>query len=129
MPTAKQLTVWVENRPGMLGEVGSALGAKKVNILAFMATVTDNRGTIRMVVDKRAAAKRVFAEHRWETTEEQVLKVTLRDEPGSLGRIAHRLREASVNIEYAYAGLGPSARRVNAYLGVSDLKVALIAVR
>jgi hypothetical protein len=129
MPTAKQLTVGVENRPGMLGEVGSALGAKKVNILAFMATVTDNRGTIRMVVDKPAAAKRVLAEHRWETTEEEVLKVTLLDEPGSLGRIAHRLREASVNIEYAYAGLGPSARRVNAYLGVSDLKVALIAVR
>jgi hypothetical protein len=129
MPTAKQLTVGVENRPGMLGEVGSALGAKKVNILAFMATVSDNRGTIRMVVDKPAAAKRVFAEHRWETTEEEVLKVTLPDKPGSLGRIAHRLREASVNIQYAYAGLGPSARRVNAYLGVSDLKVALIAVR
>src|SRR2546425_7422912 len=129
MPKAKQLTVWVENRPGMLGEVGSALGARKVNIAAFMATVTNNRGTIRMVVDKPAAAKRVFAEHRWETTEEEVLKVTLPDEPGSLGRIAHRLRETSVNIQYAYGGLGPSARRVNAYLGVSDLKVALIAVR
>jgi hypothetical protein len=47
----------------MLGEVGSALGGKKVNILVFMATVTDNRGTIRIVVDKPAAAKRVFAEH------------------------------------------------------------------
>ena len=129
MPKAKQLTVGVENRPGMLGEVGSALGAKKVNILAFMATVTDNRGTIRMVVDKPAAAKRVFAEHRWETTEEEVLRVTLPDKPGSLGRIAHKLREASVNIQYAYAGLGPSARRVNAYFGVSDLRVALIAVR
>ena len=129
MPKANQLTVCVENRPGMLGEVGSALGAKKVNIVAFMATVTDNRGTIRMVVDKPAAAKRVFAEHRWETTEENVLIVAIPDKPGSLGRIAHKLREASVNIEYAYAGLGPSGRRVNAYFGVSDLNVALIAVR
>jgi hypothetical protein len=129
MPKAKQLTVWVENRPGMLGEVGSALGAKKVNILAFMATVTDNRGTIRMVVDKRATAKKVFAEHRWETIEEDVLNVLLPDHPGSLGMIAHRLREASVNIHYAYIGAGPSGRRVNVYLGVSDLKVALVAVR
>jgi hypothetical protein len=129
MPKAKQLTVWVENRPGMLGEVGSALGAKKVNIVAFMATVTDNRGTIRMVVDKPTVARRVFAEHSWETTEEEILIVALPDNPGSLGRITHKLREASVNIEYAYAGLGPSARRVNAYFGVSDLKVALIAVR
>jgi hypothetical protein len=129
MPKAKQLTVWVENRPGMMGEVGSALGTKKVNILAFMATVTDNRGIIRMVVDKRAIAKRVFAEHRWETIEEEVLQVALPDKAGSLGRIAHQLREASVNIQYAYAGLGPSPRQVNAYFGVSDLKVALIAIR
>jgi hypothetical protein len=129
MPRAKQLTVWVENRPGMLGEVGSALGAKKVNILGFMASVSDNRGTIRMVVDKPAAAKRVFAEHQWETTQEEVLTVTLSDKPGTLGKVAHKLREASVNIEYAYAGLGPSPRQVNVYLGVSDLKVALIAVR
>jgi hypothetical protein len=129
MPKVKQLTVWVENRPGMLGEVGSALGAKKVNILAFMATVTDSRGTIRMVVDKPATARKVFAEHRWETTEDVVLKVLLPDKPGSLGRMAHKLREASVNIDYAYAGLGPSARRANGYFGVSDLKVALIAVR
>jgi hypothetical protein len=129
MPTAKQLTVSVENRPGMLGEVGSALGAKKVNIVAFMATVADNRGIIRMVVDKRAAARRVFAEHRWETTEDEILEIALPDKPGSLGKIAHKLREASVNIQYAYAGLGPSARRVNAYFGVSDLKIALIAVR
>jgi hypothetical protein len=129
MPKAKQLTVSVENRPGMLGEVGSALGAKRVNILAFMGTVTDNRGTIRMVVDNRAAAKRVFAEHGWETTEEEVLVVALPDKPGSLGRIAHKLREASVNIDYAYAGLGATARSVNAYFGVSDLKAAAIAVR
>jgi hypothetical protein len=129
MPRVKQLTVWVENRPGMLGEVGSALGVKRVNIVAFLATVADDQGIIRMIVDKRAAAKRVFAEHRWETTEEEVLEVALPDKPGSLGRIAHKLREASVNIDYAYVGLGPSARRVNAYFGVSDLKVALIAVR
>jgi hypothetical protein len=71
----------------------------------------------------------VFAEHGWVTTEEEVLEVALPDKPGSLGRIAHKLREASVNIDYSYAGLGPSAQRVNAYFGVSDLRVALIAVR
>src|SRR2546430_6816440 len=124
MPKAKQLTAWVENRPGMLGEVGSALGAKKVNIVAFMATVADSHGTVRMVVDKPAAARKVFAAHGWETTEEEVLEVALPDTPGSLGRIAHRLREASVNIQYAYAGSAGSARRGKPHFCVSDLKVA-----
>ena len=98
MPRAKQLTAHVDNRPGMLGEVGSALGSKKVNILAFMATVDDEHGTIRMVVDKPAAAKRVFAERYWETSEEDVLTIVLPDKPGSLGLVAHKLREASVNV-------------------------------
>ena len=129
MPKAKQLTVEVENRPGMLGIVGSALGDKKVNILAFMALVNEDRGTIRMVVDKPATAKRVIAEHGWVTTEEEVLVVAIPDKAGGLGRIAHKLREASVNVEYAYAGLGPTARQVNAYFGVSDLRIAMVAIR
>ncbi len=129
MPRAKQLTVWVEDRPGMLGEVGSALGAKKANLLAFMATAEGDRGAIRMVVDKPAVARKVFAERGWETTEEEVLEVTLADTPGSLGRTAQKLGEAGVNIQYAYVGSAGSARRVNAYFAVSDLKVALKAVR
>jgi hypothetical protein len=129
MPKAKQLTAWVENRPGMLGEVASALGAKKINIAAFMATVADQRGVIRMVVDKPAAARKILAEHGWETTEEDILEVVLLDSPASLGRTAHILREASINIGYAYAGSARSSRRITAYFGVSDLKLALNAIR
>jgi len=82
-----------------------------------------------MIVDKRAVAKAVFTKHGWETTEEDVLEVPLADTPGTLGKVAHKLREASVNIDYAYLGSGGSARRVNAYFGVSDLKVAMTALR
>jgi hypothetical protein len=113
----------------MLGEVGSALGAKKANILAFTAWVEGDRGAIRMVVDKTAVAKRILAARGWETTEEEVLEVTLAHTPGSLGRLAHKLGQADVNIRYSYAGSAGSARRVNAYFGVSDLKAALKAAR
>lgn len=129
MPRAKQLTIWVPDRPGMLGEVGSALGAKKANILAFNAWVEGDRGAIRIVVDKLATAKKVLAAHGWEATEEEVLEVTLPHTPGSLGRVAQKLGAAGVNIHYSYAGLAGSARRVNVYFGVSDLKAALKAAR
>ena len=67
---AKQLSVWVEDRPGMLGKVASALGAKKVNIIGFMAPAADGRDAIRMVVDKPAAVKKALAAGGWETSEE-----------------------------------------------------------
>jgi hypothetical protein len=129
MPRARQLTVWVPDRPGMLGEVGSALGEKKANIRAFNAWVEGQQGAIRIIVDKHAAAKKAIAAHGWEATEEEVLEVALADSPGSLGRITQKLGQAGVNIRYAYAGSAKSARRVNVFFGVSDLKAALKAAR
>ena len=125
MPRAKQLTVNVPDRPGTLGEIAAALGEKKINIVGLCGAKTGDTGMICMVVDKTAAAKRVFAQHRWDTSEDEVLAVTLPDSPGSLGRFATKLGKAGVNITFAYTGSAGSARKTTAYFGVSDLKAAL----
>lgn len=127
MPRAKQLTLRVPDQPGMLGEIASALGEKKINIEAIAAATQGGGGMVMMVVDKTAAAKKLFSQHGWETSEEEVLEVTLPDSPGALGRLASRLGKAGINIRYIYAGSAGSARKLNAYLGVSDLKAALKA--
>ena len=129
MPKVKQLTVWVEDRPGILGEVASALGTKKVNIQAFMAVVVEGRGAIRMILDKPALTKKIFAEHGWENSEEDVVAVTLADKPGSLGSTAGKLGGAGINIQYAYTGSAKSARRVTTYFAVADVEAALKALR
>ncbi len=82
-----------------------------------------------MIVDKPAGAKKVFAENGWESSEEDLIEVMLSDKPGSLGRVAAKLGQAGVNIEYAYTGSARSAQRVNTYFSVSDLKAALKALR
>jgi hypothetical protein len=129
MPKAKQLTLWVADQPGMLGEIASALGAKKTNIVALMGATEGGRGAVRMVVDKPATARKVFAANGWQATEEDVLAVTLSDTPGALGRVATKLGRAGINIDYIYAGSAGSARKLNAYMGVSDIKAALKAAR
>ena len=125
MPRAKQLSLTVPDRPGMLGDVASALGAKKVNIKGICAATTGGGGMIWMVVDKNAAAKKVLDQNGWKASEEEVLAVDLSDAPGSLGRFASKLGKAGVNITFAYAGSAGSARKVTGYFGVSDLKAAL----
>jgi hypothetical protein len=129
MARAKQISAWVEDRPGMLGRVAAALGEKGVSIRAFMAAVMDGRGFVRVVVDKPAAAKRIFAAHGWRITEDEVLEVTVPDRPGALGEVADRLGAAGVNVEYAYLGTASGARKVNLYLAVSDVKLAVAALR
>ena len=129
MPKAKQLTLWVADQPGMLGEIASALGEKKTNIVAIMGATEGGRGAVRMVVDKPATARKVFASRGWQVTEEEVVAVTLvrlawrarqgGGEAGS-GRGEHRV---------PLRGSAGSARKLNAYLGVSDVKAALKAAR
>lgn len=129
MPRAKQISAWVEDRPGVLGKVADALGEKGVTIRAFMAAVLDGRGFIRVVVDRPASAKRVLARHGWKVAEDDVVEVTIPDRPGALAAVADRLGLAGVNIQYAYVGTARSASRVNLYLAVPDVKAALRALR
>ncbi len=129
VPKAKQISAWIEDRPGTLGKAASALGEKNVNILAFTIPVVGDRGAFHMIVEKPATAKKILAQQGWETTEEDVVLVTLPDKPGSLGRIATKLGQAGVNIEYAYTGTARSAQKVNTYFKVSDLNAALKALR
>lgn len=129
MPKVKQISAWVEDRPGVMGEVADALGQKGVSLRAFMAAVMDGRGFLRMVVDKPAAARRALAAHGWQVTEDELVEVTLPDRPGALAAVADRLGEKGINIEYAYVGTAGSASKVNLYLAVPDVAAALRALR
>ncbi len=129
MPRAKQISAWVEDRPGTLAKLADALGEKGVSIRAFMASAMDGRGFVRLVVDRAAAAKRVLGAHGWKITEDDVVEVTLPDRPGALGHVADRLAAAGINVQYAYLGTAKSAQRVNLYLAVQDVRAALRALR
>jgi len=125
MPRAKQLTLQMPDHPGLLGEIAGALGEKKININGLTAAAMQGGGMVWMVVDKTAAAKKVFAQRGWDVKEDEVLAVTLSDSPGTLGRFASKLGKAGINITFVYVGSAGSARKLTAYFGVSDLKAAL----
>jgi hypothetical protein len=129
MPRVKQISAWVADRPGVMGEVADALGRKGVSIRAFMASALDGRGFLRMVVDKPAAARRALTAHGWEITEDEIVEVTIPDRPGALGEVADRLGAKGINVQYAYVGTAGSAKQVNLYLAVADVAAALRALR
>ncbi|MFB3917020.1 MAG: ACT domain-containing protein [Terriglobales bacterium] len=129
MPRVKQLTAWTENRPGRLAEAAAALGEKKINILALWAGVAGDRWAIRMIVDKPQLAKKHLEQKGWEITEEDVVRVSLPDKPGSLGRAARKLEAAGINIEYGYTSRGKTAGKIDNYFALTDVAAALKALR
>lgn len=129
MPRVKQISAWVDDRPGALGRLAEALGLAGVSIRAFTAATVDGRGFVRLVVDRPAVARKVLAKHGWEATVEDVVEVTVPDRAGALGAVADRLGAAGVNVSHAYVGTARSAQKVNLYLAVPDVKAALRALR
>src|SRR5260370_25252257 len=105
MAKAKQLTVWVESKPGELGRIAKALGDAKVNITGFACYGPSGENPIRLQVSSQPKAKKVLQGLGVRITEEEVLRLTLSDKPGILGEVASRLGQAGINLEYAYGAV------------------------
>ena len=129
MPRVKQISAWVEDRPGTLGAVADALGAKKVDIRAFMASSLGGKGFVRVVVDRPAVAQKVFQALGWKTTLDELVEVRIADRPGALARVADKLGAAGINIHYGYVGTARSASQVSLFLAVDDPTAALRILR
>jgi hypothetical protein len=125
MQIAKQLAIFLENRPGTLARVCDALNEAKINIFAISTSDTIDHTVIRMVVSDTDKALHVFEEHGTLVVEDDVLMLDADNRPGSLANIAHKLAKAKVNIEYAYSATSPNAKKGLMILRVSDAKKAL----
>jgi hypothetical protein len=129
MPKSKQITAWVESKPGEVGRICQALGNAKVNITAFTCWSAGGESPLRLQVSSPAKAKKVLQNLGVRVTEEEVLRITLPDKPGMLGEVGARLGAANINVEYACATLATGSKKADVVLAVSDLSGATKALR
>jgi hypothetical protein len=125
MQITKQLAIFLDNRPGMLARVADALAEAKINIYAITTSDTVDHSVIRMVVNDYRRALHVCEEHGTLVVEDDVLMVEGSNRPGELARIAHKLADAKINIEYCYCATPPDAKRGLLILRVSNPTKAL----
>src|SRR5436305_1531142 len=100
MQIAKQLAIFLENRPGTLARLADAMSEAEVNIYAITTSDTVDHSVIRMVVSDYRKALYVFEERGTLVIEDDVLMIEGMNEPGSLAKLAHKLTDAKINIEY-----------------------------
>ena len=122
---AKQLSVFLDNRPGTLGRLCEALAEAKINIFAISSSDTVDHVVFRMVVSDTTQAKRILDERGTLVISTDVLMIDGTNKPGSLAEIANQLGDAKINIEYAYSATHPTAHKGLLILRVSDPKKAL----
>ena len=122
MPTSREFTIRMQDRPGTLGKICRALADRGVNILAFQSFSADaGDSQVRLVADNPTITKSVLESQGLAFTETDVVQVKLPHRPGEIARVASRLGEAKVNINYAYCGLEPGTNIPLVFFGVAEV--------
>lgn len=101
--TVKQISVFLENKPGRLVELTDILSANQIDMRALSLADTKDFGILRIIVDDPDKTAQVLREAECVFSVAPVLAVAIPDEPGSLSRILHILAENEINLEYTYA--------------------------
>jgi hypothetical protein len=125
MEIVKQLSVFLENKPGILAAVCEELAVAKINILALTISDTTDHAVVRMVLSDPRKALILFEERGVLVVENNVLSIENSNKPGALAAIAQRLTKAKLNIEYAYLATAPGAKKGMLIMRVNNTKKAL----
>jgi hypothetical protein len=121
---ATDLVIEVDNEPGALARVATAIGDAGVNIAAATCTTPGDRAALHILVKHPEAAKHALATAGVTvTSEREVVVVEADDRPGALGDLARCVAEAGVNLDLVY--VATNTRVVFGAPDLASLKAAL----
>ena len=109
----------MENRPGALADLGTALGERSINISGLAGVSWDNAGSIAIVTNDDAGTRGLLEEREIEYRDVEVVSASLEDRPGALGEVARRLANRGINVEVVMP-TGVQGGRISVAFGVDD---------
>jgi len=99
----KQISVFLENRKGRLWKALNILSVAKINIRALSIADTSEFGILRIIVPEPELAKHILEEANFVVKVNDVIAVSISDEPGGLDSVLEALNKLDINVEYLYA--------------------------
>ena len=127
--TVKQISVFVENKPGKLAELTNILHQNNIDMRALSIAEAEDFGILRVIVDDSYNTIQILKEAGYVCSVTPVLAVEIPDRPGSLVKILEALGDGGVNLEYTYAFLGRKKGSAYMIFRVTDNEKALEVIR
>ncbi|MBQ4470113.1 MAG: ACT domain-containing protein [Synergistaceae bacterium] len=128
--SVKQISVFLENRPGCLHEMTKALADKNIDLRGLSLAETSDFGIVRLIVDDVKGTSEVLNDSGFVASLTDVIAVEVPNVPGGLNKVLEILHGANINVEYMYAILGNKTSQT-AYMifRVNDTKKASEALK
>lgn len=124
MSVMRQISVFLENVPGRLATLCNTLEDAGIDMRAMTTSEASDHAVVRILVDDVDAAEKALREANLPFSTVDVLGIEVSDEPGALGKVAIRLADADINVEYAYATAVSGNSRALCVFKVADPQAA-----
>ncbi len=125
MYVAKQFSIFMVNKPGVLAQILGEFARAKINIVAMTMMDTVEHGVMRVVFASATKAAQVLTEVNMPFNETEVLCVNLANKSGALLAVVEKLAKNHINISYAYCTAGAKGGRTTGILKVTDVAKAM----
>jgi hypothetical protein len=100
---AYDLAIDIENKPGALAEVATAISDAGVNVAAATCIGPGERAELHILVKHPEAVRHALAiSHVAVNREREVVVVDVQDRPGVLADLARKIARAGVNLDLIY---------------------------
>ncbi len=120
----KQLSFGMKDKAGLLADVTDTLTGAKVNITSICAYGMEGKAYFMLLTESNAKAKKALANLGVKIEEEDVFAVDMPNKPGELQKVAKKIADAGININYLY-GTTSAAKSSICIFSSSDDKKAL----
>ena len=99
----RQISIFLENKPGQLSQICKTLSEADINIATLSLADTSDFGIVRMIVDDHEKARDVLIAGGHAVKVSEVVAVCVPDRPGGMAGVMTVLDASGANIEYSYA--------------------------
>ncbi|MGO8696884.1 MAG: ACT domain-containing protein [Limisphaerales bacterium] len=99
----KQLSLFLENKPGALNRPIRLLASANCNLLALSLAEAKQFGILRLIVRDWQPAQELLEKNGFVVKVTDVVAVEAPDRPGGLADVLDALAHAKINVEFMYA--------------------------
>ena len=117
---SKQISVFIENRKGRLGEVLDVLKGGGVNILSLSLADTSEYGLLRIISDAPQKGQETLSNAGFSAMLTDVVILKVPHTPGALQTILRVIADEELSVEYMY-GLSVAGEEASIVVKPSDL--------
>ena len=99
----KQLSLFLENRPGQLTAPCRLLSENGINIRTLSLADTQQFGIMRLILSDWHKGEQILKSNGYVVNITEVVAIEVDDHPGGLAHVLEVFETSTVNIEYMYA--------------------------